>query len=194
VADVVDGEGDDPDADTMTPVVVGAAADLKRKRGAMGGLFRGHRSGDTGELEAVNAEIPDDVDFAISSDPIDPEEARYAPRPPARFVWVKRLLVASIVVGILWVGLAAAWSWSQAQYYVGESDGAVTIYRGLNADLPGIDLSTPYETTDVEVDRLSDFDADKVREGIDSGSLSSARTTVENLADRQTATTDSTSG
>ena len=80
VADVVD--GDDPVPDDMAPVIVGAAADLRRKRGAMGGLFRGHRSGDTGELEAVNAEIPDDVDFAISTDPIDPEEARYAPAPP----------------------------------------------------------------------------------------------------------------
>ena len=159
----------------------------------MGGLFRGHRSGDTGELEAVNAEIPADVDFAISNDPIDPEEMRYAPRPPARYVWVRRLLVTCVVVGILWVGLAAAWSWSQGQYYVGESDGVVTIYRGLNADLPGIDLSTPYETTDVRLDLLSDFDADKVRDGIDSGSLSSARSTVESLAERQ-APTDSASG
>ena len=76
---------------------------------------------------------------------------------------------------------------------MGESDGVVTIYRGLNAEVPGIDLSSPYETSDVELDRLSDFDADKVREGIDSGSLDNARSTVENLAERQTAT-DSASG
>ncbi len=193
VADVVD--SDRPVPDEMAPVIVGSAADLRRKRGAMSGLFRGHRAGDTGELEAVNAEIPDDVDFAISSDPIDPEEMRYAPRPPARFVWLRRLLVAAIVIGIGWVAAAAAWSWSQGQYYVGESDGVVTIYRGLNADLPGLELSSPYETSDVELDRLSDFDADKVREGISSGSLDSARSTVENLAERQSdPTTDSTSG
>ena len=83
VADVVEGEAP---AEPRAPVLVGAAADLKRRRGgAMGGLFRGHRSGDTGELEPITAEIPDDVPFAISSDPIDPEEARYAPRPPRRF-------------------------------------------------------------------------------------------------------------
>ena len=35
----------------------------------------------------------------------------------------------------------------------------VTIYRGLNADLAGVELSSPYETSDVELDRLSDFDA-----------------------------------
>ncbi len=194
VADVVDSEA--PVPDEMAPVIVGAAADLRRKRGgAMGGLFRGHRAGDTGELEAVNAEIPDDVDFAISNDPIDPEEMRYAPRPPARFVWLRRLLVAAIVIGIGWIALAAAWSWSQEQYYVGESDGVVTIYRGLNADLPGLELSSPYETTDVEVERLSDFDADKVRQGIEAGSYEQARSTVESLAERQTEpSSDSASG
>lgn len=193
VADVL--EGDDPVPAEMTPMLVGAAADMKRRRSGRGGLFRGHRSGDTGELEPVNAEIPDDVDFAISSDPIDPEEMRYAPRPPARFVWVKRLLAAAIVVGIGWIGLAAAWSWSQGQYYVGESDGVVTIYRGLNADLPGIELSSPYETTNVELDRLSDFDADKVRDGIEAGSYEDAQDTVRRLAERQTdVTTDSASG
>ncbi len=131
------------------------------------------------------ADIPDDVPHAITSDPIDPEEARYAPRPPRRFVWVRRLLAAVVVIGLLWIGLAAAWSWSQDQYYVGESGGVVTIYRGLNGDLAGVELSSPYESSDVDLDRLSDFDADRVREGIEAGSLGDARSTVENLAQRQ---------
>jgi serine/threonine protein phosphatase PrpC len=187
VADVA--EAGDTELGAQEPMLVGAAADLRRKRGGMGGLFRGHRSGDTGELEAVNAEIPDDVPFAIPTDPIDPEEARYAPRPPDRFLWLRRLLAVGIVVGLVWIGLAAAWSWSQRQYYVGEDGGVVTIYRGLNADLPGIELSSPYETTNVEVDRLSDFDANNVREGIDAGNLDDARHTVENLAERQSTST-----
>jgi hypothetical protein len=166
---------------------VGAAAELRRRapRSRQGSLFRGHRSGDTGELDPVPAEIPDDVPFAIPSDPIDPEQARYAPRPPRRFVWVRRLLAAAIVVGVVWVAAAAAWSWSQEQYYVGQQDGQVVIFRGINADLPGVSLSTPYETTNVELDRLSDFDAGKVREGIDAGDLEDARNTVDNLAGRQ---------
>jgi protein phosphatase len=183
VADVVDaaeaGEGD------LTPMLVGAAADLKRKRGAMTGLFRGHRSGDTGELEPVPGDLPPDATHAIPTDPVDPEEARYAPRPPRRFAWARRLLATLVVLGVLWVVLAGAWSWSQGQYYVGESDGVVTIYRGLNGDLAGFDLSSPYESSDVDLDRLSDFDARKVREGIEAGNLSDARRTVENLAQRQ---------
>jgi PPM family protein phosphatase len=186
VADVLDAStpvvDDDPE-----PMLVGAAAELRRRapRSRQGSLFRGHRSGDTGELDPVPAEMPDDVPFAIPSDPIDPEQARYAPRPPRRFVWVRRLLAAAIVVGVVWVAAAAAWSWSQEQYYVGQQDGQVVIFRGINADLPGVSLSTPYETTNVELDRLSDFDAGKVREGIDAGELEDARNTVDNLAGRQ---------
>jgi serine/threonine protein phosphatase PrpC len=186
VADVLDAStpvvDDDPE-----PMLVGAAAELRRRapRSRQGSLFRGHRSGDTGELDPVPAEMPDDVPFAIPSDPIDPEQARYAPRPPRRFVWVRRLLAAAIVVGVVWVAAAAAWSWSQEQYYVGQQDGQIVIFRGINADLPGVSLSTPYETTNVELDRLSDFDAGKVREGIDAGDLEDARNTVDNLAGRQ---------
>jgi hypothetical protein len=129
----------------------------------------------------VQAEIPDDIGFAIPSDPIDPEEARYAPRPPRRFTWVRRFLALLVLVGLVWVGGAAAWAWSQQQYYVSEHDGVVTIYRGLDADLPGVALSTPYETTDLEVDSLSEYDRGQVEEGIDAGDLASARRTVDNL-------------
>jgi PPM family protein phosphatase len=186
VADVVDAATPaDPD---LEPLLVGAAADLPRRLGrggSVGGLFRGHRSGDTGELEPVEADIPDDVGYAIRSDPIDPEAARYAPRPPSRHGWLKRLLIALTVLGVVWIGLAAAWTWSQQQFYVGEHQGNVTIFRGLNADIPGVDISHPYETSDVDLDRLSDIDAEQIREGVEAADLDSARATVDNYAARQ---------
>jgi len=184
VADVLTAEqaaADDHFA-TLEPLLVGAAAELKRRVGR--GLFRGHRSGDTGELEPVDAEIPDDIPFAIKADPIaDPEEARYAPQPPRRFVWPKRLLVVAVVVGLVWIAVAAAWSWSQRQYYVGEQDGIVVIFRGIDADVPGLDMSDPYETTNVEVDRLSEGDAGRVQEGFGVRDLDAARQAVRKLAE-----------
>jgi protein phosphatase len=176
------------------PVVVGAAAERRtgRQRGAMsgmgvGGFFRGHRSGDTGELEPVAAEIPPDVPFAITADPIDPEEFRYAPRPPRRFLWLKRLSIALVVIGLIWAGLAWAWSWSRDQYFVGEKDGSVVIFRGLNTEVGGLDLFEPYETTDVRVDRLSSVQADRVSEGIAYDNLSDAESKVQELAAGQVA-------
>jgi len=182
VADVID---DQAEGDTE-PMLVGAAAELPRRGRSMAGvgsLFRGHRSGDTGELDPVPAgDIPDDVPFAIASDPIDPEEARYAPRAPRRFAWLRRLLVLVFLVGVLWVAAAGAWTWSQHQYYVGDHQGQVTIFRGVNADLPGVELSRPYETSNIELTELSDYDQSQVRDGLGLGDLESARRTVDNLA------------
>jgi protein phosphatase len=164
-------------------LVVGAAAEKRLQRGRTGGLFRGHRSGDTGELDPVPADLPDDAPYdAIDS---DPEAVRYAPRPPRRYVWAKRLFAAAVVVGLGWAAVAGLWSWSQHQYYVGEQDGSVVIFRGLNASIGGFDLSEPYQTTDVELDRLSDFDAGKVENGIDAKDLADAQKTVQNLAANQ---------
>lgn len=183
VADVLDASaaGESPPQESL---VVGAAADRRVHRGRTG-LFRGHRSGDTGELEPVLADLPDDVPYAITADPIDPETARYAPRPPRRYLWARRVFAATVLVGLAWIGLAGLWSWSQEQYYVGEQDGAVVIFRGVNASLGSVDLSEPYETTDVALDRLSDFDAGKVRDGIEADDLDDARHTVQNLAANQ---------
>ena len=194
VADVIDdlAEGD------TEPMLVGAAAELPRRGGrgmaGVGSLFRGHRSGDTGELEPVPGDIPDDVGFAITNDPIDPEEARYAPRPPRRFAWLRRLLVLVFLVGVIWMLAAGAWSWTQRQYYVGEYDGQVTIYRGVNADLPGVELSQPYETSDIALTDLSDYDQNQVRDGLGLGDLDAARRTVDNLAAERVQPSDQPSG
>ena len=188
VADVVEGSPTDGPTD---PLVVGAAAE-RRQRGR-GGLFRGHRSGDTGELDPVPDDLPPDL-HAITADPIDAETARYAPRAPRRFVWAKRLCVVALVVGVAWIGVAWLWSWSQQQYYIGEQDGTVVIFRGINASVAGLDLSEPYQTTDVQVDRLSDFDAGKVRSGIETSDLQDAQATVDNLAQSQEPASSSTTG
>ncbi len=178
VAEVVEG---DPDAEA-DPLVVGAAADLRRRspRGVKE-LFRGHRSGDTGELEPVLADLPDEARGAIVGDPIDEETARYAPRPPRSHPTVRGLLMALVVAGLLWVAGATAYHWTQQQYYVGEDGGTVTIYRGINGNLPGFALSEPYETTDVAMDSLSDYDRGKVAEGIEADDLQSAHSIVNNL-------------
>ncbi len=184
--------------DDLEPLLVGAAAELPRRKGSgagvgagVGSLFRGHRSGDTGELEPVQADVPADVPFAIPNDPIDPEQVRYAPRPPARLGWLRVLLVIASVVGVLWVAAAGAWTWSQHQYFVAEDGGVVTIYRGVDASLPGIELNRPYEASDVRLDLLSSYDAGLVREGIAVDGLTEARRTVDNLAARQSCPPDS---
>jgi protein phosphatase len=183
VADVVPTTDDGDGWESPPPMVVGSAAELRRRPRTPTSFFRGHRAGDTGELEPVAAEIPDDlppgIDFAI--DP-DPETARYAPREPHRHVWMRRAFVLLGLLGLLWMAGAVAWSWSQHQYYVGDQDGVVTIFRGVQADVPGFKLSHPYESTDVKVADLDSYTARSVEGGIGAGSLDDAERTVRRLA------------
>jgi PPM family protein phosphatase len=176
VADV----SEEPTVDTI-PQLVGSAAELRRRK-----IFKGHRGGDTGELEPLPLGAPADAlpEGARVDDPIDSEAARYAPRPPMGRLWVRRLLAGVVVLGLLWAAAGITFAWSQRQFYVGVSGDTVTIYRGLPTSIGGIDLSKPYEETDLEVSSLSDFDAAAVREGVTQTSRSAAEKYVRTLATR----------
>jgi serine/threonine protein phosphatase PrpC len=178
VAEVVANPPDPP----LEPLLVGAAAELPRTLtggdSAKSRAAHGHRTGDTGEIDAV----PDPADPADPVEPVDPEAARYAPRPPARFTWSRRLLATAVVLGLAWIALAFAWSWSQSQFFVGVEDDKVTIFRGINAQIPGVDIAHPFEVSDVDVNNLSEIEADAVTRGIEATDLEDARATVDNYA------------
>lgn len=173
VADVLDGAAATGIA--TEPLVVGAAADLKQRRRP---LFRGRS--DTGEIEPVAAEIPEGVGYAIPEDPlIDPETMRYAPQPPPRFVWGRRIMVLVGLVGVLWLVLGTAYWWSQQQYYVGEDDGDVVIFQGVN--VPG--LNHVYERSDVVYDDLSELQRDVVDAMPDADDPEAARARIQQIAE-----------
>ncbi len=138
--------------------------------------------------------LPEEAGFAIDKDPVDPEHARYAPVARPRFVWMRRIMGLVTVLGLVAAGAGAGQWWTQQQYFVGQHHGVVTIYRGVNADLLGYDLSTPYEGTNLLVSELSSIDADSVTEGMDSGSLAEAKDTVTRLYEQAATTGASGSG
>ena len=174
VAEVVAADtADDPEgAMALTgPMLVGAAANQPRKAGLGRGLFR-HRQTDTGELEPV----PGD-------DPVDEEELRYAPRPPRRHPVLRR--IALLLLPLLVLGGIAAWGydWSQKQYYVAADGPYVAVYRGVQLDLPGIALTSLDETSRVRIEDLSEFNQQKVDDGIVADSRTDALRILENLAE-----------
>jgi PPM family protein phosphatase len=185
VADVVDaGAAVDPDtsaAATTGPMLVGAAAEQPRK--AMNpskSFFRGHRGGDTGELEPVAGDAGAGAG-SVAEGPVDPETLRYAPRPPRRGVWFRRVLVLLVLVGLLVGAAKVAYDWSQTQFYVAVSDGRVAIYRGIQSDLPGIDLQDVERTTEITIESLPDYTAQQVRSGIPADSEKHAQDIVADL-------------
>jgi PPM family protein phosphatase len=169
VADVVDAE---PGSEATGPVVVGAVAEQARRPGAASkSFFRGHRSGDTGELEPVPG---DDED-------VDPEELRYAPRPPGRHTWLRWAAIVVLVLAVLVAAGVFGYRWTQRQYYVAASHDRVTIYRGIQAGLPGLTLHHPAQHTDVTLQSLPAYPAEQVRDGISAKSLTDAREIVSRL-------------
>lgn len=176
VADVVPGDtpedGETSAAVSTGPMLVGAAAEEPRRPGSSArGFFRGHRSGDTGELDPVPAD----------DDDVDPEELRYAPQQPKRFTWLRRAAIMMALIAVIGLVALLAYRWTQSQYYVAVSGDKVAIYKGVPADIPGLTMRRVAESTGVTMASLPDYRAEQVRAGIDADDLTDARAIVERL-------------
>jgi PPM family protein phosphatase len=164
LAEVLDGGA----SESASSTVVGAAATSPHRQlgnDATGNLREGDLAG-----------LVDDED-----DDLDPEELRYAPRPPRRFGWARRLAVLGILALVVAGGAAALYSWSQGQYYVSDDGGDVVIFKGVKAQVPGVETHRVAERTELAVTDLESYDAGRVRSGISAEGLSDARRIVADL-------------
>ena len=163
IGELVDAS-EEPDAHLSSadgrPQLVGSAAGGPRSRT---GHAAGHRAGD-------------DEPVAV-----DPEELRYAPRPPGGWRWVRRVAVVGVLVGVLVVAGVFGYRWTQDQYFVAAHQGTVTIYRGVMADIPGIALQHVEQSTDIAMDSLPEFRRQQVDAGIEASSRADADRIVAEL-------------
>lgn len=109
----------------------------------------------------------------ISEVPFDPEEIRYAPQPPPSRRWIGRILVLGLFFGLFAGGLWGAYEYSQTRYFVTSDGGAVTIYRGVDFDVPGLTLNHVVKQTPYSLESMGAF-ADEVLDGKDFDSLAIA--------------------
>jgi protein phosphatase len=149
-------------------VVVGAAAATPHRQ--LTDETTGNLS--DGDLAALGEEDLGDV---------DPEELRYAPRPPRRHAWLRRSAVLLVLLALVAAGLGALYSWSQGQYYVSDDHGDVVIFKGVKANVPGVETHHVAERTGVAVADLESYDAGRVRSGITADDLADARRIVADL-------------
>lgn len=99
---------------------------------------------------------------------------------------LRRRRVTAIVLVVLAVlaivaGAFAGYRYTQSQYYVGEADGMVAIYQGVQADLGPIPLSSVYEVTEIELATLPYYRRNAVLATISARDLEHARTIVREL-------------
>jgi protein phosphatase len=140
------------------PQLVGAAAGGPRPR--------------TGEETSPTDEIPVAV---------DPEELRYAPRPPSGWRWVRRSAALAVLLAVLVIASFFGYQWTQDQYFVAAHQGHVTIYRGVQADVPGIALKHVEDVTSISMNSLPTFRRQQVEEGIEASSRADALRIVAEL-------------
>jgi len=127
------------------------------------------------------ATTPEDSHFEPESDEylaeLIAEDRRRAHR--RRLTWLIALVVAVlIIIG----GVLVGYEWTQTHYYVGEKDGTVEIYRGVQQGLGPISLSSVYESTTIEVSSLPTYTRQSVENTISANDLKDARAIVERLS------------
>jgi PPM family protein phosphatase len=86
-----------------------------------------------------------------------------------------------IVLGALTWGAIASYQWTQTRYFVGEVDGQVVIFQGVQQNIGPLSLSTPFEPTGIPLDSLPLFIQESVQETLPASSLDEARDIVTRL-------------
>jgi serine/threonine protein phosphatase PrpC len=144
-------------------VVVGAAAEARVRRQLPGIAF------------------PADVEPAA-----EPEApATVADQAPAKRIarhrWrLTALLVAAVTLGVV-LTMTAVTVWGQNQYFVGQQNDMVAIYRGIPQGILGVQLSSVVERTDISVTSLPSYDRLQLGETIAAKSLDDAHGIVAHL-------------
>lgn len=95
--------------------------------------------------------------------------------PVRALIWV----LALVVIGLgAWLGVR---SWVNRSYFVGVSDGVVTIYRGLPTEFAGIELNRVEERTTKPIEQVAEWFRPRLAEGIRADSLEEARSIAERI-------------
>lgn len=140
----------DADPGAAAPLVVGAAALAPHLQ----------IPDDTTTGNLTESEVED-----LSNVTLDPEAIRYAPLPPPRRVWLRRLVALVVLLGLLVGGGYGAYAYSQTRYFL-KSDGTghVYLYKGVDLELIGFSLSDKEQDTGFVLAELGD-QAEKVQDG-----------------------------
>lgn len=116
------------------------------------------------------------------------EEERYALQGRRRVGTSIKLALGFLVpILILLAGGFGWYTYTQNQYFVGEHDGHVAIYRGVPDRVPFIELRHLVTTDETRLDNLPGYYAQQVTETIRVKNLDAAESTVQELRDKSKA-------
>lgn len=137
---------------------------------------------DPGIIEQLNAWGAGLDGAAEPYEPVPVTFQPVAPPPPPRRRR-RRLVALLVVLALLVVAGFGGRAWLQAQYFIGDNNGQVAIFRGVPYHIGGWYLSSIVETSRVQVADLPVYYADQVRQwGIKPASQDAARQTLAELS------------
>ncbi|MGC5165336.1 PP2C family protein-serine/threonine phosphatase [Luteimicrobium sp. DT211] len=186
VADVVDLDADpEHPAEGAVPHPADALADepLPTSPEVVGSAVRDDLPG-TEPLATDDATPETDGAPGVNDDP-EAEEAAAAARAGQKGRGRRRALGATITLVLVLALLGggyAAYGWTQDQYFVGESDGQVAVFRGVPQNVGPLHLSSPVELTGTSVDSLPSYVQDRLTATIPASSLADAQTRAAQVA------------
>lgn len=167
VADIIETERPPSDDDTVEVYLVGAAA---------GEEAPPRKPSRRRRMATRNPRQTDRVED------IDPEALRYAPQPPRRFRWLRRIALVLVIGAVAWAGASLANDWVRGQYYVGAQAGEVAIFRGVSQEVGPLRLSDLYDIADgLPVGALPPLVQSEVSATIPADNLSDAQRIVAEL-------------
>ncbi|MFV2104431.1 protein phosphatase 2C domain-containing protein [Micromonospora sp. LOL_024] len=148
---VIIADATDRDIVEAAPIVGGAAA---RDRGMATSADVSTPAARASALSAPRPSVPEDS-VANADEP----EARRRP--------LRALAMATALVVIVGGGVFAGWSYTQRQYYVGATeDGQVAVFRGIQGQIAGMDLSSLHSESTAQLDDLTLAAQEQVKQGI----------------------------
>ncbi len=115
------------------------------------------------ERRTADADEEDLADHRLSAGSMPPEEATRE-RTYRRALFVP--IFAALLALILAVLLGWGYLWTQTQYYVGEHEGKVAVFKGVPQQLGPLDLSQMDRDTDLSMDQLTGYARTRVESGI----------------------------
>lgn len=150
--------------DTTPPIVVGAAAVTPHLQ---------IPEAETGNL--TESDLED-----LSKVALDPEEIRYAPLPPPRRLWLRRLILLVVVLALLVGAGIGGYQYSQTRRFLkpGIND-QVLLYQGVDASLLGVRFYKVLQDTHYNLSELDEAYAKRVSE--DHPSVKGLKEAIENL-------------
>lgn len=166
----------EPAAPDTPPLVVGSAAaplafgtpEPVRRPGIRLTPFRPHPVQET-HFEPDSEEYFDEL--------IEEDERRRRRRRMFWGVWI------ALLVGAIATAAVIGYQWTQTRYYVGEYNGRIAIYQGIQQDLGPISMSHLHSETPIDIADLRTYDQQRVEQTISAGTLEEARRIVSRLGE-----------